>query len=206
MSGCVGLAAALVILTCNRHLALRARPFGPALGVDEFAAEAVAELLGMRLVRKTEDEHVCVVAPEGMGAWAQREVFAEEPDRHVVVAGAVGGRKRNVVRRLPIHRAFAEFAFSVNYGRTIGCIAAGTGADTAVDRKRRHRRHRARADNTLRPLRWGAYRNRVGHIMVRHMCADGLLSRPSPSLGCLKLRPMMSTKSPRLTLAFGSNE
>src|SRR4051812_7883844 len=39
-------------------------------------------------------------------------------------------------------------------------------------------------------MRWGslrstAYRNRVGHNIVRHMCADGLLSRPRPSLGCL---------------------
>src|SRR5262245_45094338 len=50
------------------------------------------------------------------------------------------------------------------------------------------------------------HRNRVGHKIVRHICADGLLSRPRPSYGCLKLRPMMSTKSSRLTLAFGSNE
>ena len=50
------------------------------------------------------------------------------------------------------------------------------------------------------------YRNRVGHISVRHICADGELSKPRPSFGCLKLRPMMSTKSSRLTLAFGSNE
>ena len=49
------------------------------------------------------------------------------------------------------------------------------------------------------------YRNRVGHMMVRHMCADGLLSKPRPSFGCLKWRPMMSTKSSRLTLASGSN-
>ena len=49
-------------------------------------------------------------------------------------------------------------------------------------------------------------KNRVGHISVRHMCDDGVLSRPSPSFGCLKLRPMMSTKSSRSTLASGSNE
>ena len=30
------------------------------------------------------------------------------------------------------------------------------------------------------------YRNRVGHNIVRHIWADGLLSRPSPSFGCLK--------------------
>ena len=50
------------------------------------------------------------------------------------------------------------------------------------------------------------YIKRFGHIMVRHICADGLLSSPSPSSGWRKLRPMMSTKSSRLTLASGSNE
>src|SRR5262245_32859176 len=50
------------------------------------------------------------------------------------------------------------------------------------------------------------HKNRVGHISVRHMCDDGVLSKPSPSFGCLKLRPMMSMKSSRLTLALGSNE
>jgi hypothetical protein len=50
------------------------------------------------------------------------------------------------------------------------------------------------------------YRKRVGHSIVRHICADGLLSRPSPSLGCLKCRPMISVKSSRSTLALGSNE
>jgi hypothetical protein len=37
------------------------------------------------------------------------------------------------------------------------------------------------------------YRNRVGHMMVRHMWADGLLSQPRPSFGWRKLRPMMSS-------------
>src|ERR1700683_5671028 len=55
-------------------------------------------------------------------------------------------------------------------------------------------------------LRRPLYRNRVGHISVRHICADGEVSKPRPSFGCLKLRPTMSTKSSRLTLAFGSNE
>ena len=50
------------------------------------------------------------------------------------------------------------------------------------------------------------YKNRVGHISVRHMCDDGELSKPSPSFGCLKWRPTMSTKSSRLTVALGSNE
>jgi tripartite-type tricarboxylate transporter receptor subunit TctC len=50
------------------------------------------------------------------------------------------------------------------------------------------------------------HKNRVGHINVRHMCDDGVLSKPKPSFGCLKLRPMISTKSSRLTLALGSKE
>jgi Tripartite tricarboxylate transporter family receptor len=50
------------------------------------------------------------------------------------------------------------------------------------------------------------HKNRVGHINVRHMCDDGVLSKPKPSFGCLKWRPMMSVKSSRLTTALGSNE
>ena len=37
-----------------------------------------------------------------------------------------------------------------------------------------------------RPVR-PPYRNRVGHMMVRHMCADGLLSQPRPSFGWLEV-------------------
>src|SRR5579871_2076119 len=37
------------------------------------------------------------------------------------------------------------------------------------------------------------HKNRVGQRIVRHICAEGLLSRPRPSFGCLKLPPMMST-------------
>ena len=55
-----------------------------------------------------------------------------------------------------------------------------------------------------RPPPIAFYKNRVGHMMVRHMWADGLLSQPRPSFGCLKLRPMMSSNWSRLTLAFGS--
>ncbi len=51
-----------------------------------------------------------------------------------------------------------------------------------------------------------AYRYRVGRISVRHICADGLESQPSPSSGWRKLRPTISTKSSMSTLALGSNE
>ena len=75
-------------------------------------------------------------------------------------------------------------------------------------------RHRA-ADVGVRPVERGEdrravvddfHRNRFGHIMVRHMCDDGELSKPRPSSGWRKLRPTMSTKSSRFTFMFGSNE
>ena len=76
-------------------------------------------------------------------------------------------------------------------------------------------RHRA-ADIGIRPVECGErrgqvgddfhYKNRVGQRIVRHIWAEGLLSRPRPSFGCRKLRPMISTKSSSSTLAFGSNE
>src|SRR5438105_10527873 len=66
--------------------------------------------------------------------------------------------------------------------------------------------HKGEGNRTEIVARSFAHKYRVGHISVRHMCDDGVLSRPRPSFGCLKLRPMMSTKSSSLTLAFGSNE
>ena len=51
-----------------------------------------------------------------------------------------------------------------------------------------------------------AHRNFVGRISVRHICATGLLSKPSPSFGCLKLRPMISVNSSSSTTTSGSNE
>ena len=50
------------------------------------------------------------------------------------------------------------------------------------------------------------YRYFVGQMMVRHMCADGLPSKPRPSFGCLKWRPTTSVNSSRLTCALGSKE
>ena len=42
----------------------RAGPLRPIFGIDEVAAEAIAELLGVRALGKAEDEHVGVVAAE----------------------------------------------------------------------------------------------------------------------------------------------
>ena len=38
-----------------------------------------------------------------------------------------------------------------------------------------------------------------GFAMDRHICADGLLSYPRPSAGCLNWRPTISTKGSMLT-------
>lgn len=40
-----------------------------------------------------------------------------------------------------------------------------------------------------------AHRKLFGQIIVRHMCATGELSNPSPSLGCRKFRPTTSSNS-----------
>ena len=52
----------------------------------------------MTALCKAEHEHVGVAAPERVRARAQRQVFAEEADGHIVVAGAAGGRQRELVR------------------------------------------------------------------------------------------------------------
>src|SRR5438105_14065805 len=44
----------------------------------------------------------------------------------------------------------------------------------------------------------------VDIMMVRHMCAEGLASQPSPSFGCLKWRPTTSVNSSSSTVTFGS--
>jgi hypothetical protein len=93
-------------------------PFRPVLGIDELAAEAIAKRLGVRALRKAEDEHVGVIAAEGVRPRTQREAFGEEADRHVVVAAAASSRQCNLVRPLPIHRAFAELSFAVDHGTT----------------------------------------------------------------------------------------
>src|SRR5437867_3658108 len=49
-----------------------------------------------------------------------------------------------------------------------------------------------------------AYRYLVGHMMVRHMWADGLSSKPRPSSGCLKCRPTTSVNSSSSTCTSGS--
>jgi hypothetical protein len=45
-------------------LSPRARPLRARLGIEEFPAEAVAELLGMRALCEAEDKHVGIVAAE----------------------------------------------------------------------------------------------------------------------------------------------
>ena len=50
-----------------------------------------------------------------MAALAERKPLAEEPDRHVVLAGAPIGGKRDLMRPLPIDRAFAQFASAIDH-------------------------------------------------------------------------------------------
>ncbi len=51
-----------------------------------------------------------------------------------------------------------------------------------------------------------AHRKLFGQIIVRHMCATGEPSKPSPSAGCLKFRPTTSSNSSNSTTSPGSNE
>jgi len=50
------------------------------------------------------------------------------------------------------------------------------------------------------------HRKLLGQIIVRHMCATGEPSNPSPSAGCRKFRPTTSSNSPNATTVPGSNE
>jgi hypothetical protein len=91
------------------------------------------------------------------------------------------------------------------------CPAAASSKDAGtICLKRLPAPSRSRSSGSWGPdpgcLLGAAHKNRVGRISVRHMCAEGLESQPSPSLGWRKLRPTISTKSSILTLAFGSNE
>ena len=65
----------------------------------------------------------------------------------------------------------------------------------------RRGRHRAPARRGNRPM---GYRYFVGHMIVRHMWAAGLESKPRPSLGCLKFRPTTSVNSSSSTFTLGS--
>src|SRR5262249_38335501 len=55
-------------------------------------------------------------------------------------------------------------------------------------------------------LRRSRYRNLLGRIKVRHICATGLWSKPRPSSGCRKLRPITSVNSSSSTTTSGSKE
>jgi Amidase len=50
------------------------------------------------------------------------------------------------------------------------------------------------------------HRKLLGQIIVRHMCATGEPSNPSPSAGWAKLRPITSSNSLKSTTASGSKE
>ena len=60
--------AAWAMVDESGHSALRARPLRAGLGIDKLTAEAVAELLCVGTLGKAEDEHVVIVASEGVRA------------------------------------------------------------------------------------------------------------------------------------------
>lgn len=53
-----------------------------------------------------------------MGARAERQASAEEADDHVGVAAAAHRRKRDLVRPLAIHHAFAQIALAIDHAKT----------------------------------------------------------------------------------------
>ena len=110
------------------------------------------------------------------------------------------GMADNLARRVWEHQTGVIEGFTKKYG-----VKTSVWYEVRDSRETAFLRERQTAFAGLSGLE-SDHKNRVGHISVRHIWADGELSKPSPSLGCLKLRPTMSTKSSRLTLAFGSNE
>lgn len=59
---------------------------------------------------------LCLTDSNGKGRAGRAKILAEEAEGDVVAAGALVGRQRHLVRPLPIHRAFAEFAFAIDHG------------------------------------------------------------------------------------------
>jgi hypothetical protein len=89
------------------------------LRVDEIAAEALVEFLGVLALGEAENGYVHIVAAIGVAARAQRQSLplAEEVDSQAVVAEAPVGRKRDLVRPVSVHHCLAEFAFTIDQGR-----------------------------------------------------------------------------------------
>jgi hypothetical protein len=96
----------------------RAWPLRASSRVDELAAEALPELLGVRAISKTEDVHVRAVTAEGMSARAEREAFAEKVHGHVIAPAAPRGRQRDLVRPVAVNGVFAELAFAIDHAAT----------------------------------------------------------------------------------------
>jgi hypothetical protein len=59
-----------------------------------------------------------------MASTTEREAFAEEADRYVVVAAAASSRERDLVRPFPINRPFAQLSFAVDHSTTVKLVAA----------------------------------------------------------------------------------
>src|SRR5579863_4664436 len=68
----------------------------------------------------------------------------------------------------------------------------------------RRQGHRKRGCAHTLPIIDEVYKGRSGMAIDLHMCATGLPSKPSPSLGCLKLRPMISVNCSSVGFTPGS--
>ena len=101
----------------RERLPAGAGPLRPVLRIDDLAAKAVAELLGVMWSAKQTTK--CRRRRDGTNAArAKREALAKEVDRHVVVAQHRVGAKRHLVRPLPVDGSFAQFAFAIDHGTT----------------------------------------------------------------------------------------
>jgi hypothetical protein len=83
---------------CGLRSTPQAGPFGASFRIDEIAAEARPEALGVIALGEAENGHVDAVMPKGVAAVAEREALAEETHRHVVAAAAVSGRQGDLGR------------------------------------------------------------------------------------------------------------
>src|SRR5262249_30066890 len=99
-----------------------APPLGPVFRVEEIAAKAISELVGVGALGKAENDHVVVVVTKRVCPCAQRQpvLVAEQADRYVVTAVAAVRWQGHVMWPLPIHPGFAELAFTIDHRRLRG--------------------------------------------------------------------------------------
>jgi len=99
-------------------LSPRSRSLRAVFRVEEIAAEAIAEFLGVPTIGKTKDGHVDVVLTIRVAARAQRQPlrFAEKVHRQVGVARAAIRGQRYLMRPPVINDGFAQLIFAIDHG------------------------------------------------------------------------------------------